>query len=838
MILRTYSRLLVTLGALSALSCGAVYAQSPYTYLDFHDFGGKVKNATGTLGPDGISSWSTVTFDTAGNMYGTAAYGGPLPSKYNYSGMVWELTKSGIYIDLHDFGGTVTNANGSQGPDGQVPMSGVTFDSSGNMYGSTLFGGPNGNGGAGYSGMVWEITKGGKYIDLHDFGSGSDGGNPCGNVTVDANGNIYGTASAGGPNDGGIDGAGMVWEISKSGAYSDLHDFGGNVSNASGSQGPDGYMPYAGVTLDSNGNIFGTASRSGPFGGGCIWEITKSGDYIDLHDFASTVTNASGVQGPDGSLPYSTVTIDASGNRYGTTVVGGANGTGMIWELAADGTYSDLHDFGGSISNANGTKGPDGMNPYSGLVVDSFGSLYGTTSYGGPNSWQGESAGIAWTLSSKGVYSDLHDFGGKITNVLGSLTQDGVTPWAGVSLDSSGNLYGTTSYGDTATGNGPGMVWSLQQLSIGSVSVSPLSVQGGTSATGTVTLTSAAPWTGLLVPVSSSSPSVSLPSSVIVAPGALTGTFTVKTYGVNSATSPTIIAGSGLGQRTTTFTITPAALTALTLSPTSIGGGGTAIGTVTLSGPAGVGGTSIVLASSNSNVTVPQTVLVPSGQMIGTFTVTTQAVATAITSNITASLGSVIKTAQLSVTPAQLALVSISPSSVTGGAISTATVSLNGSAFKGGYPVTLVNTSVFVTIPKTVTVPEGASSVTFPVATKAVPTQQSVTITAKNGTIVKTAVIAILPPALSSLTLSPTTVSPGGSSTATVKLNGPAPSSGFTITLASSSSKVTLPSTVKVAAGQTSATFTIKTTKSTPAGSVTVTATAGTIKETATLTVS
>ena len=836
--IKIISRFLGVLGIYAATSLGVAHSQSSYNYTDFHDFGGKVKNASGTSGSDGFGSWSTVTFDSAGNMYGTAAYGGPLPGKYSYAGMVWELTKSGIYVDLHDFGGTVTNANGAKGPDGQVPMGGVTLDSSGNMYGTTLFGGPNGNGGSGYSGMVWEITKAGQYIDLHDFGSGSDGGNPCGSVAIDASGNLYGTASAGGPNDGGIDGAGLVWEITKAGAYKDLHDFGGNVSNANGSQGPDGYMPYAGVTLDSNGNIYGTASRSGPFGGGCVWEITKFGDYIDLHDFASTVTNANGTQGPDGSLPYSTVVIDSNGNRFGTAVAGGANGSGMIWELSSSGTYSDLHDFGGLVTNATGSQGADGKNPYAGVVLDNSGNLYGTTSFGGPNTWLGESAGMVWTLSSKGAYSDLHDFGGKMTNVQGITAQDGVTPWAGVSLDSAGNLYGTTGYGDAASGNGPGMVWSLLQLSIASVAVSPLSVQGGTTATGTVTLTAPAPWMGLVVPVSSISPSVTLPMSTIIAPGASSGTFTIGTSGVNSATSATIIAGSGASQRTTTLTITPAALTTLMISPASVAGGSTATGTVTLSGPAGLGGTSVVLGSSNSIVSVPQTVVVPAGQTVGTFTLTTQAVAKASNVNITATLGSVSKTSGLIVTAAQLVLVSVSPSSVTGGTTATGTVSLDGTALAGGYTVTLANTNVFVTIPKTVTISAGSSMVTFSVTTKAVSTQQAVAITAKNGAIVKTATITIVPAHLSTLTLNPTTVSPGSSSTASVTLTGPAPSAGVTINLTSSASTATLPSTVKIAAGQTSATFTIKTAKTTPAGSVTITASAGTVKQTATLTVS
>ena len=241
-----------------------------------------------------------------------------------------------VYTDLHDFGGTVTNANGTAGPDGEGPCAGVTFDSAGNMYGTASADGPNGTG----------------TLDSQDFEYGD----------------------------------GMIWEMTTSGTYRDLHDFGGTVTNANGSIGPDGISPCSAVTFDSAGNMYGTTLEGGAngcdpaegeFGGGMVWEITASGIYRDLHDFGGWVTNANGESGRDGGVPQAGVTFDSAGNMYGTTESGGANGgDGILWEITASGTYRDLHDFGGWVTNANGESGRDGGVPRAGVTFDSAGNMY------------------------------------------------------------------------------------------------------------------------------------------------------------------------------------------------------------------------------------------------------------------------------------------------------------------------------------------------------------------------------------------------------------------------------------------------------------------------------
>jgi hypothetical protein len=101
-------------------------------------------------------------------MYGVATGGGPNGASVGGDGLVWEITNGGVYKDLHDFGGSVSNANGKSGPDGAAPNAGVTFDSAGNLYGTTNAGGPNNIASVGITGgggMVWEITTAGIYKD-------------------------------------------------------------------------------------------------------------------------------------------------------------------------------------------------------------------------------------------------------------------------------------------------------------------------------------------------------------------------------------------------------------------------------------------------------------------------------------------------------------------------------------------------------------------------------------------------------------------------------------------------------------------------------------------------
>jgi hypothetical protein len=426
-------------------------AQTAAVYTDLHGFGGGVINADGKGGSDGNTPWAGATINAEGDIAGTTRKGGA----YGL-GMVWEIKHSGSYQDIHDFGGTVVDASGKSGSDGRVPYAGVTFDAEGDMFGTTYEGGPNTG-----AGMIWEITKGGAYIDLHDFGgtvlkadgkNGPDGLSPYAGITFDAAGDMFGTTSEGGayanniPNDDG----GIVWEISKSGIYRDLYDFGGIYSDVY-----DGSTPYGGVTFDSDGNKFGTTLHGGANGHGMAWELNNTGAYKDLHDFGGTVVNANGRSGSDGSALYSGASIDRAGDVVGTCSEGGAYGGGIVWKIAKSGTYSDIHDFEGTVLNADGKSGPDGLGPYAGVIFDSAGNAFGTTEAGGGS----ENGGMVWEITASGTYEDLHDFGGNALNIAGTSRPDGFSPFAGVAIDGEGVLVGTTSKG--GPDNSGGTLWKI-----------------------------------------------------------------------------------------------------------------------------------------------------------------------------------------------------------------------------------------------------------------------------------------------------------------------------------------------------------------------------------------
>jgi hypothetical protein len=263
-------------------------------------------------------------------------------------------------------------------------------------------------------------------------------------------------------------------------------------------------------------------------------------------------------------------------------------------------------------------------------------------------------------------------------------------------------------------------------------------------------------------------------------------------------------------------------LSSLALDPTSVTGANPSIGTVTLSGPAPSGGAVVSLSSNNPAVaSVPQSgsVTVPAGATSATFAVTTSAVATSTTVTLSASYGSgTPQTASLTVIPPIPSSLALSLTSVTGGTPSTGTVTLNGPAPSGGAVVSLSsNNPAVASVPQSgsVTVPAGATSATFTVTTSAVATSTTVTISASYGSgTPQTASLNVMPPMLSSLSLSPTTVTGGNRSTGTLTLNGPAPSGGAVVSLSSSNPSVaTVPpsGSATVPAGSTTATFTVNT---------------------------
>ncbi len=260
-------------------------------------------------GTDGYSPYSGLVFDAAGNLYGTAYYGG------TYSrGTVFELTPQagGTWTEqvLHSFG---------NGTDASAPFAGLTFDTAGNLYGTTEIGGTSGGCAPYGCGTVFELTPaaGGTWTEkvVYSFANnGTDGTVPKAAVVLDAAGNLYGTTTQGGAYN-----LGALFELTPAGGGTwteqILHNFG---------NGTDGANPYARLIFDTAGNLFGTTYQGGSYGGGTVFRLNAQGESL-LQNFS----------GNDGSGPIAGLVLDASGNLYGTTTSGGASHEGAVFEVTS-----------------------------------------------------------------------------------------------------------------------------------------------------------------------------------------------------------------------------------------------------------------------------------------------------------------------------------------------------------------------------------------------------------------------------------------------------------------------------------------------------------------------
>jgi uncharacterized repeat protein (TIGR03803 family) len=359
--------------------CGTVFELSP------NASGGWTKTILYIFlgGTDGSYPSAPLVFDAAGNLYGTTANGG----LYN-NGTVFKLTRtsSAPWMEqiLYSFSG---------GSDGADPGNGLTFDASGNIYGTTFQGGIE-------SGVVFELSpasSGWSFSVLHTFTYGTDGGYPEGTMIFDSEGNLYGTASSGGDASCpvGVDGCGVVFRFTPTASgwsYDVIHTF----------TGPDGDIPTGQMAFDASGNLYGLTGVGGDLhgcdGSGCgaVYEMSpRAGGgwtFSVLHAF---LASDSGYEGMGGLVPYGLVR-DASGNLYGATYYGGKDSNGVVFRLSPSaGRYQEtvLHFFVG---------GTAGTNPEAGLTLDGAGNLFGTTRFGGnPNGCKqyGNGCGVVYKIT-------------------------------------------------------------------------------------------------------------------------------------------------------------------------------------------------------------------------------------------------------------------------------------------------------------------------------------------------------------------------------------------------------------------------------------------------------
>ena len=356
-----------------------------------------------------------------------------------------------------------------------------------------------------------------------------------------------------------------------------------------------------------------------------------------------------------------------------------------------------------------------------------------------------------------------------------------------------------------------------------SVSFNPTAVVGSQQSTLTVALKYPAGPGGFAVSLSSDSAALIVPSTVTVAEGKSVATVKVNTDPVNFTTTATATASATGHKVTGKLMINATYPTSLTLTPNSVGDGGTSTARLTLAGPAPSAGLFVGIQSNQAFVTVPNSVFFAPGQQSIDFPVKATPGKSGVAMISAAANGGTVK-ADLTVNVKKVVSVSLNPTSVVGGTNSTGTVTIASAASAGGFVVSLSSDKAFANVPASVTVPAGATTATFNVGTSAVGSDSTATISASGGGASASAILTVTAPRVTSVTVNPASVVGGASSTATVTLSSVAPTGGLTIAVTSNQAFATVPATVTVASGTISTTFTVATTPVTADGTVTIAA--------------
>jgi uncharacterized repeat protein (TIGR03803 family) len=424
---------------LAVAAPGTVSAASSYQFHVLHEFCAQIECH------DGKRPRSGLTIDGAGALYGTTAQGG-----FANQGTLFRLAQAGTggkwrIGKLHSFCRYANCTDGSQ------PESGVILDEAGNLFGATYTGGKHPSG----PGTLFTLTsQSGRYRQLHSF-DGGDGGTPLpaaltyagasAGLPYDGTSPLYGTASAGGSHN-----AGVVFEVkTKAGGgrvTRVIYDFGALPDAA------DGSYPAGDLVIDASGDLIGTTELGGN-GQGVIFELSNQGGVWSetvLHTFCAEPNCA------DGGNHFGTVgggasglAMDGEGNLYGTTAGGGAikqGCCGVLFKLVPNGTssaYSVLYDFCAQNSCR------DGLGPQGHLSIDASGNIFGTTIGGGGNNSDLDHIGGGTVYEFSGsTLATLYAFCAQTG------CADGAYPLAGVAVDGAGNVFGTADCGGANAGSG------------------------------------------------------------------------------------------------------------------------------------------------------------------------------------------------------------------------------------------------------------------------------------------------------------------------------------------------------------------------------------------------
>jgi uncharacterized repeat protein (TIGR03803 family) len=383
---------------------------------------------------DAINPTGGLIMDGAGNLYGAAAGGkvGCGIAVNSTCGTVFKLTPNSS-----GWTETVLYSFCSQNScaDGTNPFAPLIMDGFGNLYGRTAFGGSNS------AGTVFKLAPSGTgWTETVLYSFCAQGGSSCtdggglgaaAGLIMGGSGNLYGTTIG-----GGMHGGGVVFQLAPNGngwTETVLYSF----CAQGGTSCADGSYPYSGLIMDGAGNLYGTTESGGSYGEGTVFKIAPSGSA-----WAETVLYSFCAQGgstcTDGASPRATLILDGAGDLYGTTVQGGKYGAGAAFQLAPSGSgWAETVLY--SFCAQGGISCVDGSYPYSGLIMDGAGNLYGTTESGGAHG-----AGTVYKLapsSSGATETVLYSFCSQ------NSCADGANPYAPLMMDGAGNLYGTTLLG-------------------------------------------------------------------------------------------------------------------------------------------------------------------------------------------------------------------------------------------------------------------------------------------------------------------------------------------------------------------------------------------------------
>ncbi len=339
-----------------------------------------------------------------GNLYGTTSAGGSTDNCSAGCGTIFKISPEGELTTLHDF---------CAQPDcteGMNPQAGLMQASDGNFYGTTFGGGTHlGNG------TVFRMTPEGVVTTIYSFcamQNCADGYSPNAALVQGADGNLYGTTSAGGTKD-----SGTVFKVTPAGELTTIYSFCMKPDCA------DGSNPVAELTPGADGSFYGMTSQGGT-GSGTIFKITSVGELTTLYSFCSKPKCT------DGGNPKGGLMRAADGNFYGTTFSGGTQNTGTVFKVTAQGALTTLFSFCCA----------EGATPYSTLVQGTDGNFYGTAYYGGA---KGQGTVFKVTPPSKGTSTwkvlALHSF-----------DDSDAYPIAALMQDTDGNFYGTTFNGGSS----------------------------------------------------------------------------------------------------------------------------------------------------------------------------------------------------------------------------------------------------------------------------------------------------------------------------------------------------------------------------------------------------